>query len=158
MKIICHNDKCAYYQRGDRCSKSIVHISEGGECDDGYNYLALAEYQEYYWKAIQFETKDGKEIIGRLGVYGKKIEINGYEFFTDSPPTSDEDHTRITHARTGYFVGTVSSVKKGWDVVMTRLAYVPDVLKYPIIISVYDRETGRNIYDFANPEREEQST
>lgn len=158
MKIICHNDTCAHYRRGDRCSKNIVQISEGGECDESYNYMALTEYQKYYWKAIQFETKDGRKVIGRLGAYGKKIEIFGREFYTDSPPTSDEDHTRITDARTGYFVGTVSSIKRDWSIAMTRFANIPDVLKYPIIVSVYDRNAGRSIYDFANPESEERNT
>lgn len=122
--IICDRKKCAYLRNG-LCTQSSLELS-CGECveyaDDPYT--DGKDYQTEYFKACS----DGTH---RRRAHGKRIIINGVEFFTEDDDRNDDDFVRLTHARTGAYAGTIEWVKSHWEKTLEIAAKFPDVTTLP---------------------------
>ena len=126
--------------------------------NENHDFLDITEklYREYQlqYKAEYFiavNTKDKRR--GRAAKRGKKITINGIEFFTDSPPLEGENAIYITHARTGLACGTVELVKKHWEQFIKAQEKVADINTLPL--AEYDEKSRKylikEVSQCANP-------
>lgn len=79
-------------------------------CSSYKDYHELEDYHEPFFKAVK--TEDGP---GRLTCKGKRIEINGHIFYTDSHPRDVEDgYATLTHGPSGMYAGSIASIKERW--------------------------------------------
>ena len=104
-------------------------MDDDGTCLDFVDFRKKPEYQTEYYIAV--EACDGK--IGRARRLGRKISINGEDFFTKYSPCSDEEHTYITHGRTGCYCGTVKHIKGRFKEFMRRQIEMPYVMNLPLV-------------------------
>lgn len=66
-----------------------------------------------YYKAVRITDDKGKCIgAGKLLCHGRKIEINGCVFFTESHARASSRNTWLTEARTGYGLLKSTFLKK----------------------------------------------
>lgn len=126
MMVGCWLSECKWCQNG-WCQRGTITIDELKECEDFEYYRD--SYTDSFWKALE---KDGKP-YRRLVEKGKKIEYNGYVFYTDEKITDDESYY-LTEERTGISTGEFGKLKeqKRWELFVERVGTFPDVLTYPI--------------------------
>ena len=122
--VSCWADSCKWCNFG-WCNKDSISISEDCECEDFeiYSY----SYTDSYWIA---KIKDGvvhRKLIQR----GKKIEYNGFVFYTSDKITNRGDYW-LTEARTGAGVCRYNELEKIWDKFIERVGNYPDVMTLPI--------------------------
>lgn len=127
-QVLCGVEDCRYIN-GEICTACMIELGDDGICMSVENYLDNAEYQVEYYIAVK--AFDGKQ--GRARKSGKEIVINGEIFYTKDSPCSDEEHTYVTHSRTGYLCGTVKDVKEHFDEFMRRQSHVKDVNCLPLV-------------------------
>lgn len=132
-KILCYKEFCKY-RKGYICQSYNIKVFENRNCPFFEDYRKDKEYSSKYFIAVR--TKNGK--IGRFLKKGKKITINGIDFFTDSPPLEDKKSIYITHGRTGVSCRTVAFVKENWEVFLKAQSKVADVSSYPL--AEYDKQ------------------
>lgn len=124
--VSCWISECVWCDNG-WCKRGSITIGEDLECEDFENYLD--SYTDSYWKACY---KDGKK-FRRLENRGKKIEYNGYVFYTSDRITKDEEYY-LTEERTGLGIYTFRKLKEQsvWDKFVEKIGAYPDVLSFPI--------------------------
>lgn len=83
--VWCYNEECKYL-KSNECMADMIELDEYDACSTFENYKDDKEYKAEYFIAVN--TKDKRR--GRAAKRGKKITINGIEFFTDSPPLEGE--------------------------------------------------------------------
>lgn len=110
MTVHCFNDECVYYKNG-ACTASEIFISDEG-CDSIIPYTDTKEYQSEYWARVITEDK---KTNGRALKHGKRIIVNGREFFTESDTRVDDHYIFVTDGRTGLGCGNLSFLKKNWE-------------------------------------------
>lgn len=146
--VWCYNEECKYL-KDNECMADMIELDEYGACGTFENYKDDKEYKAEYFIAVN--TKDKRH--GRAAKRGKKITINGIEFFTDSPPLEGENAIYITHARTGLACGTVELVKKHWEQFIKAQEKVADINTLPL--AEYDEKTRKylikEVSQCANP-------
>lgn len=122
--VICDTRKCLYWRNG-LCTQSSLELSYG-KCVDYADdpYTDGEDYQTEYFKS----RVDGK----RCRAHGKRIIINGEEFFTEDDDRNDDSFVRLTHARTGVYAGSIERVKERWEEILERAAKYPDVTALPL--------------------------
>lgn len=126
MIVGCWLSECKWCKNG-WCHRDTITIDELKECEDFEDYRDT--YTDSFWKAI---IDDGKP-FRRLANKGKKIEYNGYVFYTEDRITDDENYD-LTEERTGIGVSDFRRLKepKRWELFVERVRTYPDVLTYPI--------------------------
>ena len=107
MQVHCENTDCKHLNASYLCTRNSVYIDEDGECIDFEHFNTLKEYKEPHYIAVF--TADNKK--GKALKYGKKIEINGYTFFTRDNYKVFGELSEITEERTGVLCGTIQQVK-----------------------------------------------
>lgn len=122
--IGCWASECEYCEHG-WCQRDMITISDDLECEDYKSYRG--SYTDAYYKACYDE--DGKK-FRRLCKHGKKIEYNGYVFYTEDRITTD-DFYFVTEERTGY-LALFRLIKDRWEKFVEICATLPDVSTYPI--------------------------
>lgn len=122
--VSCWADGCEWWEH-DWCSRGAISISEDWECESFEPYRNF--YTDSYYIAC---SKDG-ENYRKLVENGKKIEYNGFVFYTKDRINQYERY-RLTEERTGYDVGEFRHLKSRWDTFLERVATYPDVLSYPL--------------------------
>lgn len=146
--VWCYNEECKYL-KDNECMADMIELDEYGACGTFENYKDDKEYKAEYFIAVN--TKDKRH--GRAAKRGKKITINGNEFFTDSPTLEGENAIYITHARTGLACGTVELVKKHWEQFIKAQEKVADINTLPL--AEYDEKTRKylikEVSQCANP-------
>lgn len=122
----CWLSECKWNNNGWCCRGSIT-IDELKECED-YEYYQDS-YTDAFWKALINDGKPYRKIVEN----GKKIEYNGYVFYTESKITDDESYC-LTEERTGLGVGEFRKLKeqRRWEHFLERVGTYPDVSTYPI--------------------------
>lgn len=125
MIVGCWLSECKWCRNG-WCQRGSITIDELKECEDFEDYRD--SYTDSFWKAF---IDDGKP-FRRLVDNGKKIEYNGYVFYTDDRITDDENYN-LTEERTGLNVGDFRRLKepKRWELFVERVRTYPDVSTYP---------------------------
>lgn len=126
MIVGCWLSECKWCRDG-WCHRDTITIDELKECEDFEDYRD--SYTDSFWKAI---IDDGKP-FRRLVKNGKKIEYNGYVFYTEDRITDDENYD-LTEERTGIGVSDFRRLKepKRWELFVERVRTYPDVLTYLI--------------------------
>lgn len=126
MMVGCWLCECKWNNNG-WCSRGSITIDELKECEDFEDYQD--SYKDSFWRAIIDDGKPCRELVEN----GKKIEYNGYVFYTKSKITDDENY-RLTEERTGLDVGEFRKLKeqRRWELFVERIGTFPDVLTYPI--------------------------
>ena len=126
MIVGCWLSECKWNQNG-WCQRGSITIDELKECEDFEDYQD--SYTDSFWKVL---IKDG-EPRRRLVKKGKKIEYNGYVFYTEEKITDDENYC-LTEERTGIGVGEFGKLKeqRRWNLFLERVGTFPDVSTYPI--------------------------
>lgn len=124
--VICDCRKCGSWRNG-LCTQSSLELSYG-ECVDYVDnpYTGSKDYQTEYFKAQSDGTNKW-----RVRNRGKRIIINGEEFFTEDDDRNDDDFVRLTHARTGAYAGTIEQVKTRWEKTLEIASTFPDVTTLP---------------------------
>ena len=111
--VTCPADFCVHRAREDEmypfCMAPVIELQETEgryECASYRDYHGLEDYQEPFYKVMK--TARGP---GRVPCKGKKIEINGYEFYTDDHPQDVEDgYAMLTHGPSGLAAGSVDGL------------------------------------------------
>ena len=126
MMVGCWSDECKWNKHG-WCHKDIITIGEDRDCEDFEDYQD--SYSDSFWKALIHDGKPYQKLVEN----GKKIEYNGYVFYTESKITDDESY-RLTEERTGLDVGEFRKLKESrrWEHFTERVGTFPDVSTYPI--------------------------
>ena len=127
MIVYCYNDECKYY-KDDACCREAINTNEDGTCDDFEAFRNAPEYKQKYWIA-KSNLKTHKPY--RCLRYGKKITINDVDFYTDSNTLLPDAKIYLTHARTGYWVGTMDFVKTNFEKFMAAQDGVCNVEDLP---------------------------
>lgn len=126
MIVGCWLSECKWCRNG-WCQRGSITIDELKECEDFEDYRD--SYTDSFWMTV---IKDG-EPFRKLVDNGKKIEYNGYVFYTEDMITDDENYC-LTEERTGINVGEFGRLKeqKRWKLFVERVVTYPDVSTYPI--------------------------
>lgn len=126
MIVSCWLSECKWCRNG-WCQRGSITIDELKECEDYEDYQD--SYTDSFWKAT---IQDGK-VYRKPVDNGKKIEYNGYVFYTEEKIT-DEEYFHITEERTGVDVGEFGKLKeqRRWNLFVERIGTYPDVSTYPI--------------------------
>ncbi len=127
MKVHCFNEECIYCELG-ACTASEIFISDEG-CDSIAPYTDTKEYQSEYWARVITEDK---KTYGRALKHGKRIIVNGREFFTESDTRCDDEYIFITDGRTGALCRNLSFLKKNWEKYNEAALKVSDVADLPL--------------------------
>ena len=122
--INCWAGECKWMAHG-WCNRGAITISEDYECECFESYLA--EYKESFYKAY---LVDGEK-YRKLATNGKKIEYNGYVFYTEDKITESGNYF-LTEARTGVGICTFHELEKRWEKFLERINDHPDVTTLPI--------------------------
>ena len=127
MIVSCWLSECKWNNNG-WCHRGSITIDELKECEDFEDYQD--SYADSFWKTI---IEDGK-LMRKLVDNGKKIEYNGYVFYTEEKITEDENCS-LTEERTGVGVGEFRRLKEQsrWKLFLERVGTYPDVSTYPIV-------------------------
>lgn len=122
----CWLSECEWCSNG-WCQRKMITIGEDLECEDFKHYRD--SYTDSYWKAC---SKDGKK-FRRLEKRGKKIEYNGYVFYTDDRIDEGGNYC-LTEERTGLALCdfVVLKEQRRWEMFVERIGTYPDVSTYPI--------------------------
>lgn len=126
MMVGCWLSECKWNKNG-WCHRGSITIDELKECEDYEDYQD--SYTDSFWKALINDGKPYRKLVEN----GKKIEYNGYVFYTESKITDDENY-RLTEERTGLDVGEFRKLKeqRRWELFVERVGTFPDVSTYPI--------------------------
>lgn len=124
--VICDLRKCEFWRNG-LCTQSSLELS-CGECVDYADdpYTDGKDYQTEYFKACGDGTNEW-----RVRSRGKRIIINGEEFFTEDDDRDRDEYVCLTHARTGVLAGSIEWVRSHWEEILERAAKRPDVTTLP---------------------------
>lgn len=122
--VSCWCCDCKWENHG-WCNRCDITISEDYECECYESYLE--EYKEPFYKAC---IENGEK-YRKLATNGKKIEYNGYLFYTQDKIT-DSGNYFLTEARTGIGVCAFYELEKRWDKFLERVGSYPDVTTLPI--------------------------
>lgn len=120
--INCNLNDCIY------CEKSICtkdKVSFFNECNDYDNYKNSFDYQDEYWMRIG-------NINARTHKRGRKIIINGIDFYTSDDMRENELNIYVTDARTGIGCGNVKALKKNFEKYKGDIKKYSDVVDLPI--------------------------
>lgn len=133
--VICDQRDCIYWRNGE-CTQSSIELF-GGMCMDYTHddYTNGKEYQTEYSIAML----EGKHREIR---HGKRIVINGEEFFTEDDDRNDDSFVRLTHGRTGAYAGSIEFVKSHWERTLESAAQLPDVTTLPLKEGTNEDEQG----------------
>lgn len=123
-QVFCDADDCMWCE-GGFCKNSSIVIGCDWECGSYEHYRS--SYIDQYYEAC---SKDGKT-FRRLVKNGKKIEYNGYVFYTKNRICPD-GYYWLTEERTGIGVGQFAMLKDRWDKFLERIVTYPDVSTYPL--------------------------
>ena len=126
MIVSCWLSECKWNKDG-WCRRGTITIDELKECEDFEDYQD--SYTDSFWKALINNGKPYRKLVDN----GKKIEYNGYVFYTESKITDDESY-RLTEERTGLDVGEFRKLKESrrWELFVARVGTFPDVSTYPV--------------------------
>ena len=126
MIVGCWLSECKWCQDG-WCRRDTITIDEDKQCEDFEDYRN--SYTDSFWKALINDGKPNRKLVEN----GKKIEYNGYVFYTTEKITDDETYC-LTEGRTGLHVGEFGKLKdkRKWALFIERVGTYPDVLTYPI--------------------------
>lgn len=123
--VVCFCDDCKWCAENGECNRGTITINEDYECDGFESYLE--DYTESFYQAC---FKDGQK-YRRLATNGKKIEYNGYVFYTEDKIT-DSGNYLLTEARTGIGVGKFNKLEERWGKFLLLITTYPDISEYPI--------------------------
>lgn len=107
-EVLCYESFCRWNNNGT-CGNACIAIDDEG-CQDYESYLDTEEYQNTYY--IRVLASDGKQ--AKAIKKGKRIEYNGYVFFTDGC-TNLGDDVHVTEERTGLDCGRLSALQSSSD-------------------------------------------
>lgn len=126
MTVSCWLSECKWCRNG-WCQRGSITIDELKECEDYEDYRD--SYTDSFWKATIQDGKAYRKLVDN----GKKIEYNGYVFYTEEKIT-DEEYFYITEERTGVDIGEFGKLKeqRRWNLFLERIGTYPDVSTYPI--------------------------
>lgn len=85
MTVYCGAYNCRFNKNGD-CDNDTVYIDDTGNCEDFAEFYRTAEYLQPYYIAVK--SADGR--LGKTKKQGKKIEYQGYSFYTNESPEDVE--------------------------------------------------------------------
>ena len=127
MTVSCWLSECKWNNNG-WCHRGSITIDELKECEDYEHYIDF--YTDAFSKAY---LEDGKR-YRRVFLNGKKIEYNGYVFYTQEKITDEETYC-LTEERTGIDVGEFRRLKEPsrWKKFVEQIGSYPDVSTYPIV-------------------------
>lgn len=126
MNVGCWLLKCKWNENG-WCNRGSITIDELKECEDYEDYQD--SYTDSFWKAFIENGEPYRKLVEN----GKKIEYNGYVFYTEQKITDYETYC-LTEERTGLGVGEFGRLKvqSRWDKFLEMVGTYPDVSTYPI--------------------------
>lgn len=134
MMVSCWMTECEWNTAG-WCQRGSITIDELKECEDFKDYTD--SYEDHFWQACLEDGKPHRRFVDT----GRKIEYNGYTFYTTSKITNDESY-RVTEGRTGLDCGEFRKLKEQnrWESFVKRVGTFPDVSTYPIKEQEADNE------------------
>ena len=132
MIVYCDRNECTHND-GMHCNCESISISDENAdiCDKYESIYNTSEYQQTYYKRVL--TADKK--VGALASKGKKIEYNGFVFFTDSLPSDD---IFVTEERTGLGCGSFEKLKmpERWAKFVEIISKETSVNDYPLAVKI----------------------
>lgn len=124
--IVCDQKSCMYRDCDGRCLKMSVRF-EKGVCAEFECVTESPEYSSCFYALVKERDKIYRDLRR-----GKRIEFNGFAFYTTEPIFENDSHF-VYEERTGYLCGSFAFVKKNFDLVADRLKEKPDAAEYPVV-------------------------
>lgn len=113
------------------CKREVITLAEEYDmmCSEYESYLDSKEYQNEYF--IRVRTCDKKEGKGKK--HGKKIEYNGFVFYTDCAEWLGE--VKVTEERTGLMCGDFEKLKTSerWEKFLKAMRVASDCAELPLV-------------------------
>ena len=134
MIVRCDSTDCIF-NKDRHCDNNIISLCDL-ECEDYENILDTDEYQEVYYTSNK--RREGKDNIPdeyfRLEKKGKKVEWNGYTFFTGEDIRDGLYGRWFTEKRTGYGLSlyTIKTSGDEFEKFQRVLKEAPDVMTLPL--------------------------
>ena len=128
MKIICDCIDCYHCRSSHECDLNTIHVGRNSDCLEFTPFDDSPEYHTLYWIAVKTPIKG---INGRVFRYGKEI-INDRVFYTRSDTRLSDDEIYLDDSVTGYSCGSIEWVKKHWDMFISKVLGLPNVMDLPI--------------------------
>ncbi len=129
--IKCESVECKYNENGI-CGTIDILIDADAQCYTYEPYFESSEYQSEYWIACHENSLSYRE-----KKRGKKIIINGTEFFTQDDIRREKDAI-LTDKYSGYVCGTIDDLKNNWDTFLSKRENLPDVMTLSVLEDKYD--------------------
>ena len=123
--VVCFCDNCKWCNDEGRCSRNVVTIDFAGECDSYEDYSK--DYTDPFYKAVYDDNKNPCRTL----CYGKKIEYNGYVFYTEDKINKTGNYY-LTEARTGVGAGPYCMLEDRWELFLERVNTYPDIMTLPL--------------------------
>jgi hypothetical protein len=123
--VVCFADDCKWCSEIGECQRGAITINGAWECEGFESYRD--SYTDSFWVCC---LKEGEK-YRRFRPQGKKVEYNGYLFYTQDKIT-DSGNYFLTEARTGIGVCRFNELEKRWDKFVERVGDYPDVMTLPI--------------------------
>lgn len=129
-----HNDGCM-------CERDVISIGEDYVmgCDDYEDYLDSEDYQtEFFIRVMAADKK-----IARAKRKGKRIEYNGYVFYTED---KESPEMSVTEEMTGLRIGRFRMLKdaKNWNLFVENIPTFEPVTELPM--TMYNHDTRQYEY------------
>lgn len=142
--IDCENLDCIHCKLTgcDLANVTISHIYDYG-CSEYESYLDTPEYQNEFFKAVK--ACDGKP--AKAKAKGKKIESDGYIFYTEDMCDDTDDYITVTEERTGCNCGYLHDLRNKpgrWERFEQLYPNTPSCADLPLV--VYNEKTHKYEY------------
>ena len=129
MQVHCEKTDCQFLNASYMCTKNTLWLDDEGACIFFEHFNKLKEYQEPHYIAVHMKKNRER---GKALKYGKKIEINGYTFFTRDNYKVFGEECEITEERTGVLCGSIRQLKGMFEKFKELESKVPACASFPL--------------------------
>lgn len=135
--VFCNNEDCIHCDDYNyTCKLQSIRIGDDiyAGCEDYEGFINTKEYQTQYYKAV-WAFDGNKKIAAKAISHGKRIEYNGYVFYTEGKVTNSDFYS-VTDERTGCMCGQFFKLKDTtrWERFVEYSKKFPDVASLPLAI------------------------
>ena len=135
-EVECYYSNCISWRKANGCADNSLLIIGDEGCENFVSYKAREDYQTEYWIACLDKETDTK---CRRKLKGKRVEIEGFVFFTEDNIEEGYYECEFTEEKTGVavpgmlaFTPTGQLLDEVKEKIIERIANEKPVMELPI--------------------------